>query len=205
MDDVDANIDGESTVTGATNGASETLLTNQTEEGGYARREDGAGGRSANGNGEAYPAAYELTAPEGYPISGGALKGLNEMCMSANLSEEQGKAVMAYMQGNYTTALAAQQQAMQAQAKTWIGEFQADKEFGGDKFNASVADAQRALLTFDQGGTIGRMLKETGYGNNPDVLRIFARVGRALGEDRLVGKGGGAEDRPLEDRMYPNM
>ena len=49
------------------------------------------------------------------------------------------------------------------------------------------------------------MLKETGYGNNPDVLRIFARVGRALGEDQLIGKGGGAENKPLEDRMYPNM
>lgn len=191
---------------GAGAGTSGTLLTDKPGEGAGADA-----GKSEDGKGEAgkeggETTAYTLTAPEGYPISEGALKGLNEVCKSANLSEEQAKAVMAYMHGNYTTAISAQQEAMQAQAKTWIGEFQADKEFGGDKFDASVADAQRALATFDEGGTVSKMLKETGYGNNPDVLRIFARVGRALGEDKLIGNGGGgAEDKPLEERLYPNM
>lgn len=195
--------------TGAGTGTPGTLLTNKPGEGangnqdaGNADANDGKGDGGKEG-GEA--AAYTLTAPEGYPISEGALKGLNEVCKSANLNEEQAKAVMAYMQGNYTSFVAQQQEAMQAQAKAWIGEFQADKEFGGDKFNASLADAQRALATFDEGGTVSKMLAETGYGNNPEVLRIFARVGRALGEDKLIGKGGGAEQKPLEDRMYPNM
>ena len=195
--------------TGAGTGTPGTLLTNKPGEGangnqdaGNADANDGKGDGGKEG-GEA--AAYTLTAPEGYPISEGALKGLNEVCNSANLNEEQANAVMAYMQGNYTSFVAQQQEAMQAQAKAWIGEFQADKEFGGDKFNASLADAQRALATFDEGGTVSKMLAETGYGNNPEVLRIFARVGRALGEDKLIGKGGGAEQKPLEDRMYPNM
>ena len=186
-----------------------TLLTDKPGEGANGQQEagkpDGADGKGEAGKEGADAAAYTLTAPEGYPISEGALKGLNEVCKNANLNEEQANAVMAYMKGNYTSAMASQQEAMQAQAKTWIGEFQADKDFGGDKFNASVADAQRALATFDEGGTVSKMLHETGYGNNPEVLRIFARVGRALGEDQLIGKGGGAEKKPLEDRMYPNM
>lgn len=191
---------------GAGAGTSGTLLTNKPGEGingnqdaGNADAKDGKGEAGKEG-GEA--TAYTLTAPEGYPISEGALKGLNEVCKSANLNEEQANAVMAYMQGNYTSFVAAQQEAMQAQAKTWIGEFQADKEFGGDKFDASVADAQRALATFDQSGTVSKMLAETGYGNNPDVLRIFARVGRALGEDKLIGNGSGGESVPLEDRLF---
>lgn len=199
------------TDTGANAGAgtSGTLLTNKPGEGVSGQQETGNAdakggkGEAAKEGGES--AAYTLTAPEGYPISEGALKGLNEVCKTANLNEEQANAVMAYMQGNYTSFVAQQQEAMQAQAKTWIGEFQADKEFGGDKFNASVADAQRALATFDKSGTVSKMLAETGYGNNPDVLRIFARVGRALGEDQLAGNGGGgAEQKPLEDRMYSN-
>ncbi|WP_297891688.1 hypothetical protein [uncultured Desulfovibrio sp.] len=199
------------TETGANAGAgtSGTLLTDKPGEGANGQQETG-NADAKDGKGEAgkeggEATAYTLTAPEGYPISEGALKGLNDVCKSANLNEEQANAVMAYMQGNYTSFVAQQQEAMQTQAKTWIGEFQADKEFGGDKFDASVADAQRALATFDKSGTVSKMLKETGYGNNPDVLRIFARVGRALGEDQLIGKGGGAENKPLEDRMYPNM
>lgn len=158
----------------------------------------------ADGNPEAdAPPPYELTAPEDYPINAGALQGLNDMCKTANLDEAQGKAVMAYMRGNYATAMAAQREGMRDQARQWIGEFQADSEFGGDRFDASLADARKALATFDTGGAVGRMLTETGYGNNPEVLRIFARVGRALGEDKLVGNGGnGAEDKPLEDRFY---
>lgn len=189
--------------TGAGTGTPGTLLTGEGAGAEAGKTDATAKGDTGKEGGEA--AAYTLTAPEGYPISEGALKGLNEVCKSANLNEEQAKAVMAYMQGNYTSFVAQQQEAMQAQAKAWIGEFQADKEFGGDKFNASLADAQRALATFDEGGTVSKMLAETGYGNNPDVLRIFARVGRALGEDKLIGKGGGAEQKPLEDRMYPNM
>lgn len=183
-----------------------TLLTDKPGEGANGQQEagkpDGADGKGEAGKEGAESAAYTITAPEGYPISEGALKGLNEVCKSANLNEEQANAVMAYMKGNYTSAMASQQEAMQAQAKTWIGEFQADKDFGGDKFDASVADAQRALATFDQSGTVSKMLAETGYGNNPDVLRIFARVGRALGEDKLIGNGSGGESVPLEDRLF---
>lgn len=196
------------TDTGANAGAgtSGTLLTDKPGEGINGQQEtgnaDAKDGKGEGGKEGAEAAAYTLTAPEGYPISEGALKGLNEVCKSANLNEEQAKAVMAYMQGNYTSFVAQQQEAMQAQAKTWIGEFKADKEFGGDNFNASVADAQRALATFDEGGTVSKMLAETGYGNNPDVLRIFARVGRALGEDKLIGNGSGGESVPLEDRLF---
>ena len=114
-----------------------TLLTDKPGEGGNGQQEagkpDGADGKGEAGKEGADAAAYTLTAPEGYPISEGALKGLNEVCKNANLNEEQANAVMAYMKGNYTSAMASQQEAMQAQAKTWIGEFQADKDFGGDK------------------------------------------------------------------------
>ena len=193
--------------TGAGTGTPGTLLTDKPGEGANGQQETGKAdtkdGKAEAGKEGAEAAAYTLTAPEGYPISEGALKGLNEVCKSANLSEEQANAVMAYMKGNYTSFMAQQQESVQAQATAWIGEFKADKEFGGDKFDASVADAQRALATFDKSGTVGKMLKETGYGNNPEVLRIFARVGRALGEDQLAGNGGGgAEQKPLEDRLY---
>lgn len=204
----DTGTTAETETTAATDASTQapgTLLTDQPGEGGNGQPD--AGKPDATAKGEAgkegvEAAAYTLTAPEGYPISEGALKGLNEVCKSANLNEEQANAVMAYMQSNYTSFVAQQQEAMQAQAKTWIGEFQADKEFGGDKFDASLADAQRALATFDKSGTVSKMLRETGYGNNPDVLRIFARVGRALGEDQLIGKGGGAEQKPLEERLF---
>ena len=134
------------------------------------------------------------------------LEGLNAVCKSAKLSKEQGAAVLKYMQGNYNTATAALQAQRQEMTSKWLEEARADKEFGGDKFDANLADARKALAQFDTGGDIGKMLNETGYGNHPAILRIFARVGKALGEDNLHGKGGGeAAEKPLAERFYPNM
>lgn len=195
--------------------AAGTLLTDQPGNQGTTdtNGEGGKPGAGENGQGEAgngkegadaakpnAPEPFELTAPDGYPINDAGLKGLNDLCKSANLSKEQGEAVLKHMAGNY----AAFQEQQQAQGKAWIEEFKADKDFGGDKFDASLADAKKALATFDEGGTVSKMLLETGYGNNPAVLKIFARVGRALGEDKLPGMSGGAEDKPLEERMYAN-
>ena len=196
--------------------AAGTLLTDQPGNQGNTETngEGGKPGTGENGQGEAdkgkegaeaakpnAPEPFELTAPDGYPINDAGLKGLNDLCKTAKLTKEQGEAVMQYMAGNYSTW----QEQQQAQGKAWIEEFKADKDFGGDKFDSSVADAKKALATFDESGTVSKMLLETGYGNNPDVLRIFARVGRALGEDKLPGMSGGAADKPLEERFYPNM
>lgn len=191
-------------------GAAGTVLTDQPanilkpREGGEgnppADPTKGNEGEGADSEKPKEPEPYELTASDGYPINEAGLKGLNDLCKAANLNEEQGKAVLAHMAGNY----AAFQEQQQAQGKAWIEEFKADKEFGGDKYDVSVAEAQKALATFDEDGTVSKMLQETGYGNNPAVLKIFARVGRALGEDKLPGMSGGAEDKPLWDRLYKN-
>ena len=102
----DTGTTAETETTAATDASTQapgTLLTDKPGEGangnqdaGNADAKDGKGDTGKEG-GEA--AAYTLTAPEGYPISEGALKGLNEACKNANLNEEQAKAVMAYMQG----------------------------------------------------------------------------------------------------------
>lgn len=148
----------------------------------------------------AQPEAYELTAPEGYPADG--LPALNKLCRDNGLTKAQGEAVLKYLHTNYT----AWQESQAAQVKKWGEEIRADKDFGGDKFEANVADARRGLATFDEDGSIRAMLEATGYGNHPAVLKIFARVGKALGEDKLHGGGGqGANDKPLEARMWPDM
>jgi len=148
------------------------------------------------------PEEYELSAPDGYPMGESELKQLNAMCKEAKLSKAQGEAVLKYLHGNYTTW----QEGQAAQLKKWVEEAKADKEFGGDHFDENVADARKGLATFDTDGSIRKMLEETGYGSNPAVLKIFARVGKALGEDRLVGAGGkNTQDKPLEDRLWPDM
>lgn len=71
-----------------------------------------------------------------------------------------------------------------AQAE-WVDQAKADKEFGGSKFDENLAVANSAL---DAVGTpeLKTLLRTTGFGNHPEVIRAFVKVGKALGEDKLV-------------------
>ena len=90
----------------------------------------------------------------------------------------------------------------QEQVNQWRKQATEDPQIGGANLPTTVARAQLALDRFDEGKRIGQLLEQTGYGNNPDVLRFFNRLADALMEDGLVqGQSGGAMP-PLEERMY---
>ena len=97
---------------------------------------------------------------------------------------------------------ASQRQQWQEQVNQWRKQATDDPQIGGANLPTTVARAQLALDRFDEGKRIGQLLEQTGYGNNPDVLRFFNRLADALMEDGLVqGQTGGAMP-PLEERMY---
>lgn len=97
---------------------------------------------------------------------------------------------------------AAQRLQWQEQVNKWRKEATEDPQIGGANLPASVARAQLALDRFDESKCIGQLLEQTGYGNNPDVLRFFNRLADALMEDGLVQGQAGGSMPPLEERMY---
>ena len=90
----------------------------------------------------------------------------------------------------------------QEQVNKWRKEATEDPQLGGANLPATVARAQLALDRFDESKRIGQLLEQTGYGNNPDVLRFFNRLADALMEDGLVQGQAGGSMPPLEERMY---
>ena len=90
----------------------------------------------------------------------------------------------------------------QEQVNKWRKEATEDPQIGGANLPATVARAQLALDRFDESKRIGQLLEQTGYGNNPDVLRFFNRLADALMEDGLVQGQAGGSMPPLEERMY---
>lgn len=180
----------------------DTLLTSTAEEGDAQKEaEDGKGTEGSEKDEPGKPEPYEIEAPEGYPITPENLKSLNAHFNELGLTKEQAEKALAYRAEQY----AAFQASQQAQRKSWITEIQEDKEYGGEKFKETVADAKRALAQFDEGGTIRTLLEETGYGDNPAIIKVFAKVGRAMAEDKIVGKGSAGGKKPLAERLYSDM
>ena len=181
----------------------------QASPGGIADEEPGAPEKNAEPEGQSgkkEPEDYELAASEDFPMPEENLKSFSAACREAGLTREQAERILGWHKGQYreTQEYVAQQE--QRTLDGWNREILEDREFGGWNYKATVADARRALQAFDHDGELRAFLRESKYQFNPTVIRALARVGRAMGEHGFVAQqGAGREEKPLEERMYPNM
>lgn len=77
-----------------------------------------------------------------------------------------------------------------------------DKDFGGDKFEQSVAVAKSAINKY---GTpeLSQLLEDHGVGNHPEVIRFMVKVGQTLQEDVPGAQGTATGKEPDRvEQMY---
>mgnify|MGYP003126241637 FL=1 len=55
----------------------------------------------------------------------------------------------------------------------------------GDKFNHNLEMARRAFMNFATPEAV-KVLEETGMGNHPELLKVFAKIGEVLAEDSVL-------------------
>lgn len=77
--------------------------------------------------------------------------------------------------------------------KAWGEDVRKDKEIGGKDFEANAAYGRQFLADFGN-EKVGVLLDKTGLGNHPEVVRMFVRAGKAMGEARAE-KGGNSNDK----------
>lgn len=79
----------------------------------------------------------------------------------------------------------------------WEGESKADKEFGGAELDANLGIAKRAVDTYatpELKAILAKFDKKdnpngTGLGNNPEVIRLFYRLGKTISPDTELHEG----------------
>lgn len=88
----------------------------------------------------------------------------------------------------------------------WIQESKKDSEIGGEKLAKSAEYSRRVIETFgrEEAKDIKDALIKTGWGNNPIVLKLFSRIGEAMGDDSLIegGKDLGGKERTTAEIFY---
>ncbi|CUZ54034.1 Uncharacterised protein [Serratia marcescens] len=144
----------------------------------------------------AAPEKYEFTPPEGQELDANALAVFEPIAKELGLSQEQAQKLVDI----YPQIQQQQAEAWSKQVADWGEQVKADKEIGGDKFNASVGAAQRAL---DQFGNpeLREYLNASGLGNHPALVRFCAKVGKAMAEDSFVVPNQGGQ-RSAADVLY---
>jgi hypothetical protein len=151
------------------------------------------------------PEVYEFKSPEGSALDGEGLAAFGEFAKGQNMTQEAAQGLLDAL----APALAARQQARVAETvTTWAEDAKADKEYGGAKFEVSMATAEKALTQFGTPEFVG-FLRESGLANHPEMIRTFLKVGQAISEDTLVvGQARPEADKSFTGRastLYPSL
>lgn len=85
----------------------------------------------------------------------------------------------------------------------WATQARADKEYGGDNFDANLAGANAALQRFGSLELI-KVLKDTGLGNNPEVIRLFHNINKTISQDSVAAAitASASAEKTQAQRMY---
>lgn len=93
------------------------------------------------------------------------------------------------------------------QVDGWIKEGKKDPEFGGKDYEKNMAAVNKAFTTYGS-EALGKFLDDYRFGDHPEVIRMFYRIGQTLTEDSKAGAGIGkkpsSDGKTLAERMYPN-
>lgn len=155
-----------------------------------------------DGKPQGAPEKYEFATPEGMQFDDAVVGAFSEVAKDLNLSQEAAQKIL----DKVGPVMAAQQnEALRAASNEWAEASKTDKEFGGDKLNENLAVAKKAMDQFAS-PELRALLNESALGNNPEVIRMFYRVGKAISEDGFV-VGGNAKnsEQTTAQRLYPNM
>ena len=146
------------------------------------------------------PEKYEpFVAPEGTAIDATVLTQFEEAARELNLPQDKAQQLIDKM----APAMAQQQAAQMAQlSQDWQAAATADKEYGGDKLAENLAYATKAVDTFAS-PELKTMLRDTGLGNHPELVRFMVRAGKAISEDKIVTGGAPASaNRSAAEVLY---
>lgn len=165
---------------------------------------DGADGKDDKPQGA--PEQYaEFTMPDGVEFDAELGGDLKNLAKEFNLPQDQAQKLADLGAKQLQRFQAAQADAVAQSREAWQSEARADKEYGGDKFDESLASAKKAVDAFAT-PELKTLLNQTGLGNHPELIRFMVRAGKAISEDRFDGGRGvtTSDSQSTAQRLYSN-
>lgn len=139
------------------------------------------------------PEAYEFKAPEGQQFDQKVLGAYSSVAKELGLTQDAAQKVLDQIVPVMQQREAERFDALRADWRKAISD---DKEFGGDRLPATTEAAAKAIATFGDDGL--RELLALPVGDHPALVRFMAKVGKAVGGDRVVTGEAPAGDRQAQ-------
>jgi hypothetical protein len=146
----------------------------------------------------------DLKAPQGSHLTQAAVDEIVSFAKEQGLSQEAAQKLLDREHNAVEGYKQTQLQQFEQMRDEWWNAVQSDKELGGDNFKQTAEHARRAMDKFAPEG-LKTFLKDSPYSNHPDLVRLFANIGKAMDGDKLVLAGTQSSQilNPI-DIMYDN-
>lgn len=90
-----------------------------------------------------------------------------------------------------------------AELEAWRSEIINDPNLGGENLKRTAEGARRVVQRFGDENLVS-LLRDSGYGDNPAVVKFLYKISSIMSEDSLVLGEQGSSEKPLEDYFYKN-
>lgn len=146
----------------------------------------------------------DFAMPEGIELDQQLLSEAVPIFKELGLTKEQAQKLVDFQAKQVQAGSQKQIDSFNQQLDAWRDAAKTDSEFGGEKFDESIALARAAIGKF---GTpeLKQLLNDYGVGNHPEVIRFMVRVGKLTKED-VPGAQSNASTKPADraSLLYPN-
>jgi len=151
------------------------------------------------------PEKYDIKVPEGIALSPQQIEKVEVLAKELELTNEEAQWFLDMHADGARDYAAITKQQQEQRTSQWTDQVKKDPELGGARFNESAELAKRAVQKFGTPELI-KELQDSGYNNHPELVRIFARIGKMIGNDTLVVPNAQAavSQKSVEDIIYPS-
>ncbi len=152
----------------------------------------------------------DFTLLEGVESNKEQLAEFSTIAKEAKLTQDQAQKLVDFQSKIELDRSKSQEKAWLEMNDGWAADARADKEYGGVDFEKNIDVAMRPLDHFipkEERATLTEELAATGMGNNPRLIRMLFRIGKAMGEDRMPNGGAGnlSGEKDVAKIMFPDQ
>ncbi len=142
------------------------------------------------------PEKYELKLSDNSLLEKTALDRIEAYARSQGLSQEAAQSAVEAEENHVSSFI-------ETRKEQWKQQSLKDPEIGGQMIKENIAIAHRAMEQYAT-PALKAELEKTGYGNHPEIIRMFVRVGKASQEDKAIipRSHDSSDDRPLHEKFY---
>lgn len=145
---------------------------------------------------------YELKAPEGSLLDAKAIDEIKAFAKAQGLSQTQAEKLLMRENEAKSRFVEGQAEQLHQAAQTWHKQVSEDQELGGEKLKESVTLAKSVVDRFGS-EALKKELNDSGLGNHPELVRLCARIGKAMSNDSLVVPGAtSGTKKSMEEVFY---